>query len=223
MLERQQREHRLDRAGRRQRVADHRLVRRDRNRLCALAEHRRDAEIFHLVVLGRAGAVRIDVVDVVGREPGIGDGVADAADDRLAVGRGAGAVEGIRHLAAALDRRRGSWRRARSPPRSFRAPARPAPSAMTKPSRFLENGLAAAFGVIVRGRKRRQQREAHQRFGVHRAVGADRRARRPSRRAGSPRRRAGSRSRRRRRRSTARSANPWCRIFPRDGRPRNRT
>ena len=39
MLERKQREDRLDRAGRRERVADHRFVRRDRDFLGALAEH----------------------------------------------------------------------------------------------------------------------------------------------------------------------------------------
>ena len=99
----EQREHRLDRARRRQRVPDHRFVRGHRNALGALAEYGHHADTFHLVVLGRAGAVRVDVVDVVGREACIGDGVADAADDRLAVRARAGAVERIRHLAAALD------------------------------------------------------------------------------------------------------------------------
>ena len=42
-------------------------------RLHALAEHGRDAEIFHLVVFRRAGAVRVDVVDLVGRQAGILD------------------------------------------------------------------------------------------------------------------------------------------------------
>src|SRR5262245_42916539 len=103
MLQRQQREHRLDGARRRQCVADHRLVRGDRDRLGTLAEHARNAEALHLVVLGRAGAGRIDVVDVVGREAGVGDVVADAADDRLAVGTRAGAVERVRHLAATFE------------------------------------------------------------------------------------------------------------------------
>ena len=42
---------------------------------------------------------------------------------------------------------------------------------MTKPSRFLENGLAAACGRIVLRRQRRQQGEADQRFRIDRAVG----------------------------------------------------
>src|ERR1043166_7160300 len=55
MREREQGEHRLDRAGGRERVPDHRFVGRDRHVLGALAQYRRDAEIFHLVVLRRAG------------------------------------------------------------------------------------------------------------------------------------------------------------------------
>src|SRR5258708_18474079 len=82
-------------------MPDHRLVRGNRYRFRALAEYRRHAEIFHLVVLGRAGAMWVDVVDVVGAKTGIRDGVTDAADDGLAVGARAGAVERIRHLAAA--------------------------------------------------------------------------------------------------------------------------
>ncbi len=79
----------------------------------------------------------------------------------------------VGHLAAAFDhaedlgaaRARGF---AGSPSTSA-----PAPSAITKPSRFLENGLAALLGRIVRGGQRREQREADQRFGIDRAVGAD--------------------------------------------------
>ena len=59
----------------------------------------------------------------------------------------------------------------------------PAPSAITKPSRFFENGFEARLRRIVRGRERREQREADQRLGVHRAVGAD-----AERRSVSPRR-----------------------------------
>src|SRR5262249_2784732 len=101
MLQREQREYALNRAGRRQRVPDHRLIRGNRYRFRALAEYRRYAEIFHLVVLGRAGAMRVDVVDIIGSKTGVRDGVTDAADDGLAVGARAGAVERIRHLAAA--------------------------------------------------------------------------------------------------------------------------
>src|SRR4030095_12290178 len=47
MLKRQQREHGFHRAGGGERVAYHRLVGRYRNLLGALAEHGRDAQIFH--------------------------------------------------------------------------------------------------------------------------------------------------------------------------------
>src|SRR5664279_3302511 len=61
VLQREQRDHRLDRAGRRQRMTDHGFVGGDRHALHALAEHGGDAEILHLVVFRRAGAVRVDV------------------------------------------------------------------------------------------------------------------------------------------------------------------
>src|SRR5262249_1893709 len=80
---------RLDRAGRRQRVPDHRLVRGNRYRPRPLAEYRRYAEIFHLVVLGGAGAMRVDVVDIVGGKLGVRDGVTDAPDDGFDVVAGA--------------------------------------------------------------------------------------------------------------------------------------
>ena len=47
--------------------------------------------------------MRVDVVDVLRREARVGDGVANAADDRLAVRTGAGAMEGVGELAAAFD------------------------------------------------------------------------------------------------------------------------
>ena len=49
----------------------------------------------------------------------------------------------------------------------------PAPSAITKPSRFLENGLDRGLRRIVLGRQRRQQREPDQRLGIDRAIGCD--------------------------------------------------
>ncbi len=101
MLERQQRENRFDRARCRKRVSDHRFVGRDRHVLGALAEHRGDAEAFHLVVFRRAGAVGVDVVDFLGFQIGIRDRLADAADDRLAVGTRSRTVERVRALAAA--------------------------------------------------------------------------------------------------------------------------
>ena len=82
--------------------------------LGALAEHGGDAEAFHLVVLRRAGAVGVDIVDVGGREAGIGDGVVHAADDRLAVRARPGAVEAVGKLAAAGDDAEDVARRARA-------------------------------------------------------------------------------------------------------------
>ena len=61
------REHRLDRARRGERVADHRLVRADRHAAQALAEHLLERHRLHLVVLRRAGAVGVDVLDLVRR------------------------------------------------------------------------------------------------------------------------------------------------------------
>ena len=74
-------------------VADHRLVRRDRDARHALAEHGRAAHGFHLVVLGRRGAMGVDVVDLVRRKVGIGERVPDGRDDRRAVRARPGAVE----------------------------------------------------------------------------------------------------------------------------------
>src|SRR6516164_3498060 len=172
MLEREQCEYGLDRAGRRQRVPDHRLVRGNRYRPRPLAEYRRYAEIFHLVVLGRSGAMRIDVVDIVGSKPGVRDGVTDAADDGLAVGAGAGAVERIRHLAAAGEHAenlrpacngglvilehegRGSLRH-------------------DKAVAVLGEWLGRRLRRVVCGRQRRQEREADQALRVDGAIGAD--------------------------------------------------
>ena len=108
-----------------------------------------------------------------GVKAGVGQRVADAADDRLAVRARARAVEGVGHLAAAVRSRRGFWRRAPWRIRRLSSTSAPAPSAMTKPSRFLAKGLARLRRRIVRGRQRRQQRKADQRFRIDRAVGAD--------------------------------------------------
>ena len=101
MLERQQREHGLDRAGCRNRMPDHRLVRRHRNLRQMFAEHDGGGVVFHLVVFRRRGAVRVDMVDLLRLEAGIGQRLAHAADDRLAVRARAGAVERVGQLAAA--------------------------------------------------------------------------------------------------------------------------
>ena len=84
-------------------MADYGFVGGNRDALGALAEYGQHAQTFHLVVLRRAGAVWIDIVDVVRHQSGILDRVADATDDGFAVGARTGAVEGIRHLAAAFD------------------------------------------------------------------------------------------------------------------------
>ena len=102
--------------------------------------------MLHLVVLGRRGAVRVDVIDVFGADAGVGQRVAHAGDDRLAVRARPGAVEGIGFLAAAFEDAEHA-RAARSGViEIFRAPGRRAPSASTKPSRFFENGFEACSG-----------------------------------------------------------------------------
>ena len=142
-------------------------------RLDALAEHGRHAEMLHLVVLGRRGAVRVDVVDVVGVDAGIGERVAHAADDRRAVRAGAGAVENRRPSRRSPRGCRARSRRARVARSQLSSTRAPAPSASTKPSRSFENGFDAPSRRIVRGRQRRQQREADQALRIDRTVGAD--------------------------------------------------
>ncbi len=44
----------------------------------------------------------IDVIDIVWHETGIGDGIGNAANNRLSIRAGAGAVECIGHLTATL-------------------------------------------------------------------------------------------------------------------------
>src|SRR6267154_3318151 len=95
VLKRQQRENSFNRARRRNGMADHRLVGRYRNLLGAFTEHGGDSEIFHFVVFRRRSAVRVDVVDLFRRHAGIRQSLAHTADDRFAVGAGAGAVERV--------------------------------------------------------------------------------------------------------------------------------
>src|SRR6185436_2089064 len=172
MLQRQQCEHGLDRAGCRQRVPDHRLVRGNRNRFGPLSKHRRNAEIFHLVVLGGAGAMRVDVVDVLGQEPGILDGAADASDDRLAVGARAGAVERVRHLAAAGENAE-DVRAARDGGIVALEHERGGAFGHDEAVAVLGKRLCRRLRRIVRCRERGQQREADQCLRINRAVGAD--------------------------------------------------
>ena len=95
ILQRQESERRFDHAGSGQRMTDHRFVGRDRNAADALAEHGRNAKMLHLVVFRRRSAVGVDVVDVLRPDTGIGERIAHAGDDRLAVGARAGAVERV--------------------------------------------------------------------------------------------------------------------------------
>src|SRR5262245_52013077 len=103
VLQREQGEHRLDRTSGRKRVADHGFVGGDRQALHALSKYGRATQIFHLVIFGCAGAVRVDVVDIIWSKTGVVDRVCDASDDRLAVGAGTRAVESVCHFAAALN------------------------------------------------------------------------------------------------------------------------
>src|SRR5665213_357352 len=102
-LDRLDGEDRFDRTGGSEGVADHRLVGAYRHLAHALAEDRRQRHRFHLVVLRRAGAVRVDVVDGIRRHAGIVDGYLYRADDRRAVGLRPRAMEVVGFLADALD------------------------------------------------------------------------------------------------------------------------
>ena len=197
-----QRERRLDRAGRRQRVADHRLVRRDRDRAHALAEHGRQRQMLHLVVFRRRGAVRVDVVDLVFAQAGIGKCGADRGDRRRAVRLGAGAVEVVGLFAAAAQ------------------DAENGRAARDRASSDSSTSAAAAFGedeavaILARTASRpfparrcgsKAPKAARSGSAPRRSPNRRRRSTAPGRirRGGSPRRRAGSRWRRKRRRSTA--------------------
>ena len=63
-------------------MADHGFVRAHRNIRNAIADDGLERKIFHLVVLGRAGSVGVDVIDGVRRQASVVDGIADRADDR---------------------------------------------------------------------------------------------------------------------------------------------
>ena len=98
--------------------------------------------------------------------------VAHAADDRLAVGARAGAVERIRHLAAAFDHAEDLGAARLGVVEAFehqRAGAFRHHEAVA----VLGERLGRCLRRIVRGRQRRQQREADQRLRIDRAVGAD--------------------------------------------------
>ena len=148
--------------------------------------------------------------------------IADAADDRLAVRARAGAVEGVRLLAAAFEHAEDFGAARLGVFEAFEH---------QRAGAFRHHEAVAVLGERLRRRLRRivgwSTAPTAARSGSAIPGSPSRRcrcrARRRSRRAGSPRRRAGSRSRRRRRRSTARSASPWCRNARPDDRPPSRT
>ena len=76
--------HRAQRAGGAEQMADHRLHRADRNAIGVLAQ--RQLERFGLgrVVERRAGAVRADVVDLVGPQLGVANRLDDGSTGALA-------------------------------------------------------------------------------------------------------------------------------------------
>src|SRR5262245_20252396 len=103
VLQRQKRKDGFDRSRRRKGMADHRFIRRDRQCFHALTKHGGASKVFHLVVFGSAGAMRVNVVYVVWRQTGVVDRVGYAANDRLAVRARPGTMKGIRHLATTFD------------------------------------------------------------------------------------------------------------------------
>jgi hypothetical protein len=80
------RECRFDGSGRRQRVSDHRLIRRHRNLPSMLAHHPSHRQVFGLVVLGGTGAVSVDVINVLRSETSVSDRVFDTGGYGLAFG-----------------------------------------------------------------------------------------------------------------------------------------
>ncbi len=124
MLEREQREDRLDRAGGEMVWPTIDLFDDTGMFVGVLAEHRGGGQIFHLVVFRRRRAVRVDVIDLLGLHAGVGKRLPHAADRRLAVGARSGCGGRNRSARRSRRRRRGCARRAPSRHRSFPAPAR---------------------------------------------------------------------------------------------------
>ena len=92
----------------------------------------------------------VDVVDVLGVEPGVGQGLAHAGDRAPALVVAVGDPEGVGGRAVAddlaVDRApRGPWRA-----RALRGRACPAPSPRMKPSRSRSNGRLARVGSSLR-------------------------------------------------------------------------
>src|SRR5579871_376231 len=89
------REDRLDAAGGSEQVADRRFGRRHRQAIGVVAEQPLDRAQLDLVAERGRGAVRVDVVDLVGRQPGAAQRVAHRAIGAVAVLRGRGQVIGV--------------------------------------------------------------------------------------------------------------------------------
>ncbi len=116
--------------------------------------------------------MRVDVVDLLRRHPGIRERIAHAADDRLAVGARAGAVERVGKLAASGDHAQ-DLRAARGSGFEALQHQRAGAFGHYEPVAVLRKRLRGLMRRIVLRRQRRQQREAHQCLDVDRGVGGD--------------------------------------------------
>src|SRR5215510_7122790 len=116
--------------------------------------------------------MRVDVVDIIGGKTGIHDGVTDAADDGLAVGARACAVERIRHLAAAGQHAE-DLRPARNGGFVVLENEGSCSLRHDKAVAILGERLCRRLRGVVCGRQRRQEREADQRLRIDGAIGAD--------------------------------------------------
>ena len=99
----------------------------------------------------------------------------------------------------------------------------PAPSAITKPSRSLLNGRAAASGGSLRVDSADSSEKRIRLSGFTDASVPINQRRLGTRRGGSPRRQVGSRWRPRRRQLMSPPASPWCRSAPPGSPPPSRT
>src|SRR5215467_3582014 len=84
-------------------MTDHGFVGGNWQALHTVSEYGRAIQIFHLVVFGRASAMRVNIVDIIRGKPGIANRVCYTSDDRLAIGARTRTVESVRHLAAAFE------------------------------------------------------------------------------------------------------------------------
>ena len=153
-------------------MADHRFIGRYRNLLGPFTEHGGDAQIFHFVVFRRRGAVRVDVVDLFRRHAGIRQCLAHTADDRFAVGAGAGAVERVGQFTTAGNdpENRGAARDG-----GFVAFKHQCACAFRhhKAVAILRERFGRSLGRLVLGRQRRQQGKPDNAFRIDRPFGCD--------------------------------------------------